>query len=90
MNKYRIISEIGKGAFCTVFKGYDLVKHRFVAIKKYIYSVNDIKEKIIAEVETLNNSHHPNIIKLFETVVENNEIFLIFELQYCTLIEEYK
>lgn len=43
MNKYRVLDEIGKGAFCTVFKGYDIINHRFVAIKQYLFSIDDIK-----------------------------------------------
>lgn len=91
MNNYRIISDIGSGAYSTVHKAIDVNTGHVVAIKKISEQHMNIKHIINREVQFLHQSHgHPNIIQLYKCFSVASFIYLVFEYMPMDLISYYK
>ena len=78
-DNFKVIEEIGKGAFGRVFK----VKHK---ISNAIYACKQIHKSQIVdndtfnrEIEVLIQMDHPNIIKLYEVYDDVKFVYLIME-----------
>ena len=91
MNNYRIISEIGSGAYSTVHKAIDLNTGNVVAIKKISEENMNIKHIINREVAFLHKClNHPNIIQLYKCFSARSYTYLVFEYMPMDLISYYK
>lgn len=74
--------KIGKGAFSSVYKGINLKNNQTVAIKKINSDlISKMKNYIKREIKVMNNLNHKNVLKLYNVIYENNNIYLI--LEYC-------
>ena len=80
--KYMIAGELGRGAFSVVRLGVDKVNGEKRAIK--IIQKKDLNNEDLSslqdEINILKGIDHKNIIKLFETFEEGNELFMVTEL----------
>lgn len=79
---YTLGDELGSGAFSIVKRGYYKKTGDNVAVKivnKKKLSDDDLLS-LQTEIQILNSLDHPNIIKLYETFDEGNEIFIITEI----------
>ncbi len=56
---------IGKGGFSRVYKAYDNVRKRYVALKFYKGNVSD-KYDIISEINRMDDMIHPNLIRYYD------------------------
>ncbi|CAD5211512.1 unnamed protein product [Bursaphelenchus okinawaensis] len=78
---YRLGKELGAGNFSKVRLGVHVVTKEKVAVKVMERTRMDQKaQKLLArEIETMELTHHPNIIRLFECVETVSKTFLIME-----------
>lgn len=84
-NRFEIHEEIGRGGMGIVYRAFDHETKRDVAIKllnvegadKQFYQ--DLVARFLREAETLRELNHPNIVKLLESVEENDKYYLIIE-----------
>ncbi len=76
-------SPIGSGSFSKVYYGKHTKLDMDVAIKRI--PTNHLSQKLISkiklEIDILNYIEHPNILRVFEIIHENDVIFIITE--YC-------
>lgn len=81
---YVIVSEIGKGSFATVYKGYHEETHVQVAIKTVKRDNLSAKlfENLQSEIQILKSLSHRHITRLTEIVRSEHHIYLIME--YCS------
>lgn len=81
---YVIVSEIGKGSFATVYKGYHEETHVQVAIKTVKRDNLSAKlfENLQSEIQILKSLSHRHITKLTDIVRSEHHIYLIME--YCS------
>lgn len=56
---------IGKGGFSRVYKAYDNIRKRYVALKFYKGNVSD-KYDIISEINRMDDAIHPNVIRYYD------------------------
>jgi serine/threonine protein kinase len=74
---------IGKGSFSRVYQGYHVTTKQSVAIKKI--SKDSLKKistmRLNKEIELIKKLDHPNIVKFFDVLHYNNDIYIISE--YC-------
>lgn len=56
---------IGKGGFSRVYKAYDNIRKRYVALKFYKGNVSD-KYDIISEINRMDDMIHPNLIRYYD------------------------
>ena len=82
IGNYILTSTLGEGTFSKVKLGIHLPTNKKVAIK--ILSKNKIKDKedlirINREIQILEILNHPNILRLYETIISEKNIYIITE-----------
>ena len=85
--RYRLSSELGSGAMGTVWSGYDNVLQRRVAVKELKVppgvpeqEARDLRERIMREARALGGLSHPNVITVFDVVVDDGQPVVVLEL----------
>ncbi|KZT08148.1 Pkinase-domain-containing protein [Laetiporus sulphureus 93-53] len=80
---YVIVSDLGKGSFATVYRGYHEQTHRQVAIKTVSRAGLSPKlfDNLKGEIEILKTLSHRHITRLLDIVHAERNIYLIIE--YC-------
>ena len=68
---------IGYGSFSIIYKGYSIHSSKPLAIKR-ITKIIDMKY-FHNEVDLMKQLDHPNILKLYDVVKTNGNIYLILE-----------
>ncbi|KAJ7030642.1 other/ULK/ULK protein kinase [Mycena alexandri] len=83
LRPYVIVTDIGKGSFATVYKGYHEDNHHPVAIKTVLRQKLSAKlfENLQSEIQILKSLSHRHITKLIDIVRTDRNIYLIME--YC-------
>ncbi|KAI0089392.1 kinase-like protein [Irpex rosettiformis] len=78
---YVIVSDLGKGSFATVYRGYHEDTHTPVAIKTV--NRNGLSQKLFenlrGEIDILKNLSHRHITRLLDLVYGERNIYLIIE-----------
>ncbi|XP_050271375.1 G-type lectin S-receptor-like serine/threonine-protein kinase SD2-5 isoform X2 [Quercus robur] len=69
--------ELGGGGFGTVFEG-TLIDSTKVAVKR-LDGFSQIKKSFLAEVETIGNTHHFNLVRLIGFCAEKFQRLLVYE-----------
>ncbi|KAJ7151338.1 other/ULK/ULK protein kinase [Mycena crocata] len=84
LRPYVIETEIGKGSFATVYKGYHEENNHPVAIKTVLRQKLSAKlfENLQSEIQILKSLSHRHITKLIDIVRTDRNIYLIME--YCS------
>lgn len=73
---YDVSKKLGSGNYGEVYKGWACETGEFVAVKKmHLHSYE--RENFI--LKKLSKYDHPNIIHHFDSIVENQNAYLIFE-----------
>ena len=85
---YKIQKIIGKGAFGVVYKSFELCSGRIVAIKQIAVNSSNRKD-VIKEIELLKNLEHPNIVKYYNYLKEENHIYIIMEYLEGSTLKQY-
>ncbi|PVU87388.1 hypothetical protein BB561_006362 [Smittium simulii] len=82
---YIIGSEIGRGSFAKVFKGFNKKTNKNVAIKSVsrINLTKKLLDNLEIEINILKASRHQNVVELIECLKSKNHIHLVME--YCSL-----
>ncbi|CAK4085795.1 unnamed protein product [Aphanomyces euteiches] len=78
---YQLGLEIGKGGFGTVFSALDLRNGKSVAIKQ-VSLIDMAKEELAAiesEINLLKKLHHENIVKYYNTIKEDDFLYIVLE-----------
>ncbi|GMJ02294.1 L-type lectin receptor kinase S.5 [Hibiscus trionum] len=70
-------NKLGKGGFGTVYKGS--WRNKDVAIKRVSKKSNQGKQEFVAEVTTIGNLNHKNLVKLIGWCYERRELLLVYE-----------
>ncbi len=80
-NRYKIEAEIGRGGMGIVYKGYDLLLKRPVAIKilsSASLSPED-RARLLAEAQAAAQLNHPNVVTVYDALEVDNQPFIIME-----------
>ncbi len=77
--KYEILEKIGEGGFGVIYKGYDPLIKRTVAIKTCTADDLEIRNRFFQEAEISGNLHHRNITVVFDFGLEQGIPYLVQE-----------
>ena len=80
LNRYRLEKEIGRGGTATVYRGYDPLMERAVAIKTFpphILGSETAKEQFTTEVRVIGQLEHPHILPIYDCGHEGDTPFII-------------
>jgi serine/threonine protein kinase/class 3 adenylate cyclase/hemoglobin-like flavoprotein len=85
IGKYSILDKIGQGAMGEVFKAYDPVLHRNVAVKTISGAASaqwdgDLGERFRREARAAAGLNHPNIVTVYDFGEEGGAFFMAMEL----------
>lgn len=77
---YDMMEQVGEGAFGTVHSAKHLPTGEIVAIKKI--NKNQVKETELLnlEVEFLKAADHPNVVRYYETLEDDDYLYLVMEM----------
>ncbi|KAI0960240.1 hypothetical protein AcW1_004808 [Taiwanofungus camphoratus] len=78
---YELISQVGEGTFGKVFKARNASNGRFVALKKIRMEGEKEGFPVTAmrEIKLLQSLRHDNVVRLYEMMVRNNSVYMVFE-----------
>ena len=80
--KYEVIGVVGEGAYGIVYKCKNKETGKYVAIKKFKETEDEIVQKTMKrELKMLQQLKHPNIVEFQESFTHKGNLFLVFE--YC-------
>ncbi|KAL0244345.1 hypothetical protein GEMRC1_008429 [Eukaryota sp. GEM-RC1] len=88
MRRFKVLKQIGEGTFGTVLKAIQIDSGEVVAVKHMKAKYRSWADcSSLKEIKSLKKLSHPNIIQLKEVILENDELFLVFEYMDCNLYE---
>jgi serine/threonine-protein kinase len=64
LGRYRILSELGRGGFGTVYRAWDIHLDKAVAIKENLDTTPDAQRQFGREASILANLSHPNLVRV--------------------------
>jgi len=91
-DRYRLETELGKGAMGTVYSAHDELLERCVAIKELAIHLADntqLRGRFIQEAKALARLTHPNIVQVYDFIVENNRTYIVMEYVDSQSLEDY-
>lgn len=83
LGHYRIVAKIGEGGMGVVYRAYDEVLHREVAVKVVNQEVcSDLPagRNLLAEARASSSLSHPNICTIYEVGDEGGDLYIVMEL----------
>ncbi|GBE87337.1 Pkinase-domain-containing protein [Sparassis crispa] len=78
---YAIISQVGEGTFGKVYKARNTSNGRFVALKRIRMEAERDGFPVTAmrEIKLLQSLRHANVVRLYEMLVSNGSVYMVFE-----------
>lgn len=77
---YKVLCELGKGAFGIVEKVEHLKTKKHYAMKTVTFDTGHKRHEFEKEMDILRGLHHPNIVRMVETYEDDHRFFIIMEL----------
>ncbi len=77
---YHILEMINEGIFATVYKGYDTVHLRYIAIKKIKKTSSSFSDSLHSEFNLMKELNCPFLIKFYDFIEESDYFYIIEEL----------
>lgn len=83
--RFRIIERVGSGAYGHVYKAFDTLNHKIVALKsvKVFNASQSLPTSLFRELKVLQSIKHENIVNYYETIRDNNEIYI--SMEFCDI-----
>jgi len=82
LGKYEILSEIGHGGMGSVYKGYDPVLDRPVAIKvlaSHLVREEEFVERFMREARAAARLQHPNLVTIYDVGQDDGVYYFVME-----------
>ena len=86
--KYEVLGVVGEGAYGIVYKCRNKETGKFVAIKKFKETEDELVQKTMKrELKMLQQLKHENIVDFQESFIHKGNLFLVFEYVEKNLLE---
>jgi serine/threonine protein kinase len=80
IGRYQVLERIGRGGFGDVYRGFDPVLKRAVAIKTCLADDAAVRQRFVREAELAARLVHPNIVTVHDFGAEGEVPYLVQEL----------
>ena len=82
LDRYRVDAELGKGGMGIVYRGYDLLLNRYVALKvlNAAYLDQTGKARLLTEARAAAKLNHSNIVTIHDVAEAEGMPFIVMEL----------
>ena len=83
LGKYELHTLIGEGAMGIVWKAYDTVLRRYVALKllgSHFRKTKEMQERFLREARAAGAIQHPNIVTVYDLGEADGQLFIAMEL----------
>ena len=93
LGQYQLGKVIGRGATAQVFGAIHTVSGQSVALKVFhpgIWSAQEQRPRLLAEFRASSLLDHPNIVKVFEPLLEGDAPAVVMELIEGQSLEEFQ
>jgi predicted Ser/Thr protein kinase len=83
LSKYELHTLIGEGAMGIVWKAYDTVLRRYVALKllgSHFRKTKEMQERFLREARAAGAIQHPNIVTVYDLGEADGQLFIAMEL----------
>ncbi|RLN53981.1 hypothetical protein BBJ28_00005702 [Nothophytophthora sp. Chile5] len=80
LETYRMLGELGKGAFGIVEKVEHLKTQKLYAMKTVTFASGSKRHEFEKEMDILRGLHHPIIVRMVETYEDDHHFYIIMEL----------
>jgi len=78
---YILLSEIGRGAFATVYRAKLKIQDEEVAVKILdLEELNTNWDEIRKEIQIMRSMYHPNVVPVYTAFVEEEELWIVMPL----------
>jgi len=78
---YILLSEIGRGAFATVYRAKLKIRHEEVAVKILdLEELNTNWDEIRKDIQIMRSMQHPNVVPVYTAFVEEEELWIVMPL----------
>jgi len=81
MDRFELLEKLGEGTYGIVYKARDVNTEDTLALKQIRLDANDegIPSTAIREISILKHLQHPNIVCLYDVILSNQKLNLVFE-----------
>jgi len=81
MDRFKRLEKLGEGTYGVVYKAIDINTGDTLALKKIRLDAEDegIPSTAIREISLLKQLHHPNIVRLYDVILTEQKLTMIFE-----------
>ncbi|KAG1754078.1 kinase-like domain-containing protein [Suillus paluster] len=78
---YAIVSQVGEGTFGKVYKARNVITNVHVALKRIRMEAEKDGFPVTAmrEIKLLQSLRHQNVVRLYEMMVSNGSVYMVFE-----------
>ena len=85
IGRYHVLEELGRGAMAVVYKGFDPVIGRSVALKTIAFGtadseVTDLRQRLYREACAAGTLAHPNIVTIYDVIEQEGVTAVAMEL----------
>lgn len=91
LDRYLVLEILGQGGMGTVFKAYDQVLRRVVAVKLLHGAIAEKHgPRLVREAQALAQISHPNVVQVFDFGVSDRQAFVAMELIEGQTLREWQ
>lgn len=94
-NRYRLMESLGHGGMGRVWRAYDEVLHRHVALKEILSprgltarERDELQKRSIREARAIARLDHPNIVRVFDVISADGEPWIVMEYVPSTSLDQ--
>ena len=91
-NRFKIISFIDEGGTALVYKAFDIIRKRDVALKVILQNISENEDYLTCfniEASVLANFRHMNIVKIYSFGQYEGRPYIAYEFLNCPTLSSY-
>ncbi|WP_372368527.1 protein kinase [Candidatus Uabimicrobium sp. HlEnr_7] len=86
---YQVLEKIGEGGMGVVYKVYDTVLNRELALKVLLHEDIHFKKRFVREAKATARLDHPNIVKFYNLFTEDDSLCIVMQYIPGMQLQQY-